>query len=374
MEDNVVEFLRKRDYILEKELGQGACGKTVLLYDDILNEYFVCKKYSPYSEGLRQELFARFLGEIRLLYRVNHQHIVRVYTHYLYPEQLTGYILMEHVDGVDIEEYLGEAPEHTNEVFLQAVEGFCHLEASNILHRDIRVKNILVRDDGMVKIIDLGFGKPIQQPEDFDKSISLNWWCDLPLEFDSSVYDFRTEVYFVGKLFEKLIQDLGIDCFKYTETLRRMCHRSPESRTSSFFDVQKEIQSDRFEEIEYSEEELCHYREFSGCMARHLSKIDNGTKYADDVDRIRGDLERVYRRIQLEETAPDAALVLNCFLNGTYYYRRTGFPVNAVRGFLKLLGSSSHEKQRIVMANLHTRLDSISRYSAAMDVGDEIPF
>ena len=48
MKDGIVEFLRKRDYVLVKELGEGACGKTVLLHDDVLDEDFVCKKYSPY--------------------------------------------------------------------------------------------------------------------------------------------------------------------------------------------------------------------------------------------------------------------------------------------------------------------------------------
>ena len=47
MEEKIVEFLRKRDYRLIKELGQGASGKTVLLHDDVINEFFVCKKYLP---------------------------------------------------------------------------------------------------------------------------------------------------------------------------------------------------------------------------------------------------------------------------------------------------------------------------------------
>jgi len=40
----------------------------------------------------------------------------------------------------------------------------------------------MVRDDGVLKIIDLGFGKKIEQTADFDRSISLNWWCERPLE------------------------------------------------------------------------------------------------------------------------------------------------------------------------------------------------
>lgn len=287
-----------------RELGQGACGKTLLLRDDVLNEEFVCKKYSPFSESHRQELFANFLREIKLLHAIYHTNVVRVFNYYLYPDQLTGYILMEYVNGVDIDEYLGTSPEQTNEVFLQTIEGFCYLERNNILHRDIRPQNLLVRDDGTVKIIDLGFGKRVQQPIDFDKSISLNWWCDPPAEFANSVYDFRTEVYFVGKLFEKLIQEHGIDHFKYKNVLGRMCHWNPESRVQSFFDVQKEIKSDLFFEIAFTDDELACYREFAACIARHITKIESGAKYINDLDRITAQLDAVYRSCMLEELAP----------------------------------------------------------------------
>jgi len=372
MEEKLIEFLRKRDYKLVKELGQGACGKTVLLHDDMINEHFVCKKYCPFSEDNRQGLFTNFIREIKLLHQVYHHNVVRVFNYYLYPDQFTGYILMEFIDGSDIDEYLEEAPEKTNEIFLQSINGFRYLEAHNILHRDIRPQNLMVREDGTVKIIDLGFGKRIQYPEDFDKSISLNWWCDPPEEFGEAVYDFRSEIYFVGKLFEKIIQEKGIDHFKYTGVLNRMCHRNPDSRVQSFSDIEKEIQSNRFFEIDFSKEELENYRVFADCMQHHINKIENGTKYIADFERIQMQLEDTYRSVMLEETAPDSSSIIRCFLSGSYYYRKVGFPVNAVKEFLRLLKSVTQEKRRIIMANLHTRLDSISRYAESET--DDIPF
>src|SRR5437773_5451144 len=64
-ENEIVHFLRKRDYRLIRELGQGACGKTVLLHDDLIDEAFVCKKYVPYAESERQKLFESFVREIK---------------------------------------------------------------------------------------------------------------------------------------------------------------------------------------------------------------------------------------------------------------------------------------------------------------------
>ena len=106
---SVVRFLRRRDYSMVKELGRGACGKTVLLYDQQIDEHFVCKKYVPSSEDHRQDLFAGFVREIKLLHKVLHPNVVRIFNYYLYPEQFSGYILMEHVDGPDVDDYLAES-------------------------------------------------------------------------------------------------------------------------------------------------------------------------------------------------------------------------------------------------------------------------
>ncbi|MBZ5499958.1 MAG: hypothetical protein LAP85_26470 [Acidobacteriia bacterium] len=75
--DTIIEFLRKRDYRLVRELGRGACGKTVLLHDDQIDENFVCKKYLPFSESNRQQLFSNFVREIKLLHQIQHPNVVR---------------------------------------------------------------------------------------------------------------------------------------------------------------------------------------------------------------------------------------------------------------------------------------------------------
>jgi len=144
IQKEIIQFLRKRDYRLVRELGQGASGKTVLLYDEQIEEHFVCKKYVPYSEAHRQQLFANFVREIKLLHQIHNGNVVRVFNYYLYPDNYTGYILMEFVDGSDIDEYIARFPEKTNELFLQAISGFAYLERAGILHRDIRPGNVMV--------------------------------------------------------------------------------------------------------------------------------------------------------------------------------------------------------------------------------------
>ena len=161
MKDNIVRFVKSKDYELVEELDRGACGITVKLYDEVIDEIFVCKKYEPYFDEHKETLFKKFIEEIKLLYLINHKNVVRVFNYYIYPDHFTGYILMEYISGEDIENFLIHNPQNINDIFIQCIDGFDHLEKNNILHRDIRPMNIMVSKDGSLKIIDFGFGKRV---------------------------------------------------------------------------------------------------------------------------------------------------------------------------------------------------------------------
>lgn len=375
MKSEIVEFLRKRDYLFIEQIGQGGCGKTYLLYDDIIEERFVCKKYQPHYTNDKDTLFENFIREIKLLHLVYHANIVRVFNYYLYPEQKTGYILMEYINGLDIEQYLTKNPEEINKIFIQTIEGFRYLEMNNILHRDIRTKNILVDKDGVVKIIDFGFGKRVVK-EAFDKSISLNWWCAPPQEFNKQIYDFRTEIYFVGKLFEKIIIEGGIQEFKYNYILQNMCQTSHVERISKFSEIIKSIQTEMFGEIEFEYEELQRYREFSNCLFSSVKKIDNDTKYFDSVDLVKNKLEELYKQCNLEEYIPTTSKLVDCFLNGEYYFNsKYKFPVYVLKEFLYLLRTCTKEKRNIILSNLQSKMDSIIHYKKTIyDSNEDLPF
>lgn len=375
MKDKIVEFLRKKDFVFVRELGQGACGRTVLLHDQVIDEQFVCKKFSPIQEPLKQDLFKNFVREIKLLHILNHPNIVRVFNYYLYPDRTTGYILMELVKGLDIEEYLTSHPEEINQIFLQTVDGFTHLEKHEILHRDIRPQNILISHEGSVKIIDFGFGKQIEAEEDFDKSISLNWWCELPLEFATRTYDYTTEVYFIGKLFERIIHEAGIEEFSYHALLGRMCQKNPVNRVSSFSAIRQDILAGQIDEIPFSYSEREAYRKFAENLSAAISKIEQNTKYFSDPLDIERKLDAAHRTVMLEKYVPSNAPVLACFLNGAYYYSNKQFiEVQNLKNFLQLLKSCSREKKDIVVNNIFTRLNTTTRYQPSTPFDDDIPF
>src|SRR5690242_12552689 len=106
MKDNIIQFVRTKNYVFIEEVGQGGTGRTVLIKDELIDEFFVCKKYSPFYSENRDQYFKYFIDEIRLLHKMYHKNIVRVFNYYLYPEQTTGYILMEFIKGQKVTEFL----------------------------------------------------------------------------------------------------------------------------------------------------------------------------------------------------------------------------------------------------------------------------
>jgi serine/threonine-protein kinase len=284
---------------------------------------------------------------------------------------------MEYVSGFDMEDYLSRRPEDVNEVFVQVIEGFAHLEKNQILHRDIRPQNVMVADDGVVKIIDFGFGKQTFDLGDFGKSITLNWWCEPPPEFKESIYDYTTEVYFVGKLFEKIIADRSIEHFKHMSLLGRMCTQNPNIRIPFFSEVRKELLAEKFLDIGFKEAELEAYRDFANSIYSAVSKIESSTKYYDDIGEIQAKLEECYKKVMLEEYAPNSSLVINCFINGQYHYDTNNWiRVEVLRAFLDLFRTASREKKNIIISNIQTKLDAVRKYSkpAPFNFDDDIPF
>ena len=147
---DIIPFIKQKDYIMvNNNLGGGSFGQTVLLKDPFINELFVAKKYEPEYKEIKEQFYKNFLDEIKILYKLNHKNIVRVYNYYAYEGIHTGYILMEYVEGTNIADYINEyigvwEAASLDEVFTQLIDAFCYIELNGIIHRDIREGNILI--------------------------------------------------------------------------------------------------------------------------------------------------------------------------------------------------------------------------------------
>jgi serine/threonine protein kinase len=380
---NTIEFNRPKKYAVIGRLGHGACGETVHVRDGDMGIDLVIKKYAPIEEirNNKEEYMInlqRFREEAKLLFSLNHSNVVRVYSYFNYEANLTSFILMEHVNGEDILKYIGRNPIEAEYIFERLIEAFSHLEAIGVLHRDIRPQNILVSHNGEPKIIDFGFGKRVNSDLVQTKSISLNWWCEIPPEFSDGTYDFQTEVYFVGKLFEAAITNGGLTDFKYLSNVKTMCYKDRSARYKSFQKIQANIVSEKFDEIEFSEKEIEIYRDFSGGLYNIFATIEGSAKFNTDIASIMESLSELHKSTMLEDCLPNNSKLASVFVLGGYSYR-TGqiFYVYHLREFLRMLTGFPGEKRGIVIANLVARLDGIERSAkpnVATDFDDEIPF
>ena len=369
-ENKIIEFLRKKDFKFIEELGYGSFGKTILIEDEDIKHKFVCKKYKP-SEGIKKEdYYSNFVNEIKLLHLLYHKNIVRVFNYYLYQEIYTGYIMMEYIDGLDIYSYIEKFPENINMIFEQTIKGFTYLEEENILHRDIREANILVTNDGTVKIIDFGFGKQILFEKDNKKDISINWLGDeKPNEFKDKIYDNKTEIFFIGKLFQTILTNIETS-FKYKSLLKMMLEVNYKDRISSFEEIDKNINNNTTILNNFNSDEKIIYKDFRQTFFNALENIKLETTLVMDSAKIIKELEILQKRIMLEDYV-SAKHILRIFLQGSFVFNRNyQYDVDNISDFLIFFKKISQEKQNIVLYNIETLLDDVE-----IDIDDdEIPF
>ncbi|MEY8001440.1 protein kinase family protein [Clostridium sp. Mt-5] len=370
-----VKFNKEKEFIYIKPLGSGGTGDTHLFKDETTDMLFAFKKYSPKDLKYKEEYYKRFVDEIKILFKLSHKNIVRVYNYYLYPNLNLGYLQMEYIEGQSIDKFNpNNSTKNWNSIFIETISAFKYLEANNVLHRDIRPTNILIDKDENIKIIDFGFGKKLENFQENAKSVFLNWpVSELPNEVKfNKEYNHQTEVYFLGKLFQKLIRNYK-DSFKFNHIIEKMINVDPNERYKSFNEVTKAISDGVLSEIDFTENEKQVYINFANGLIGHINNYIDNYNPINDLNYTLNELAQVIHDSALEEFIQNNTRLIRCFINGTYRYIPTNdIKVETIVGFYKLLNNLSLRKQKIVLDNIYTRLSKI-KVEISYDDGD-IPF
>src|SRR5512138_3444231 len=153
------QFLKK--FELERELGVGGAGVVVCARHRELDERVAIKFLLSGSES--PEAVARFRREARAAHRVKSEHVVGIVD---VSTTVTGvpYVVMEYLEGTDLERLLLESPDaqlpvrDAIEFVLQACEALAECHAIGIVHRDLKPSNLFCTDgpDGfpVIKVLD----------------------------------------------------------------------------------------------------------------------------------------------------------------------------------------------------------------------------
>lgn len=366
-----IEFDRKKVFKYIKQLGQGGTGDTRLFEDETTNIQFAFKKYVSQDKDNVDENYKRFVDEIKILFNLSHLNIVRVYNYYLYPQAKTGYLQMEYIQGESIDDFIPFNDKYWDEIFTQAIAAFEYLESNNILHRDIRPANILIDKNSKVKIIDFGFGKKLEKDNPKKNSILLNWpVTELPNEvINDNDYDHQTEVFFVGKLFQRVFKENDYNS-KYLYIIERMTKVDKSERYKSFGAISESISKGNFGEINFSEADKEIYLNFADSLSRSLICYTSKYSPRSDVLNIIALIEKLIVDSSLEKYIQDNLRLARCFVtNGIRYSNYIDIEVKAVVDFYGLLKSLSNIKQKIVLDNIFTRLSKVQEEDS-----EEIPF
>lgn len=158
MNDNVMIGRHLNDrYKLLEMIGGGGMANVYLAHDDILDRD-VAVKVLRLDYANNEEFIKRFHREAQSVTTLSHPNIVNIYD--VGEEDGIYYLVMEYVPGQTLKQYIqqcGMLPvKEALDIMEQLTAAMAHAHHFEIVHRDIKPHNILVRDDGVVKVTDFG--------------------------------------------------------------------------------------------------------------------------------------------------------------------------------------------------------------------------
>ena len=379
MDSKIIEFIKKKDYVMVNDnLGNGAFGRTVLLKDSSIDELFVCKKYEPIAGADKSKFYDMFKKEIKIMYKLNHPNIVRIYNYYLYDEMNTGYILMEYIDGTTIDKFLSDPlfflEDDINDLFLQLIKAFASLEQNNIVHRDIRSSNIMVDKNGIVKLIDFGLGKDFSikgfSKDSLNDVINRLGMEKIPNEMKEGKYDTKTDMFCIAELFDRLLRQNKIEGFKYQSVLNKMLNLDSSKRFKSFDEILLQLNNKQFAMLEVSDEDKKTYQNFTNALISSVSCYTEDPKIEEKVENILNGLREALNENIFEDYIINNTKVIRAFVKCGYkFYSNITIPTDLVKEFFKWLELKEESYQNIIISNLRAKLLSIKTEKA-----DDLPF
>lgn len=169
----------KEQYLVGRVLGQGGFGITYMGWDQYLEMPVAIKEYYPTGAVSRNNKNStdvisgggevgsrfrnnkeRFMREVKMLARLSGiPEIVQVKTFFL--ANNTAYIVMEYIEGITLKEYVREhggklGVEETLDILGPIIKALQTVHRTGVVHRDISPDNIMIQNDGDVRLVDFG--------------------------------------------------------------------------------------------------------------------------------------------------------------------------------------------------------------------------
>ncbi|MCZ6704370.1 MAG: serine/threonine-protein kinase, partial [Bacteroidetes bacterium] len=194
-------------YEILEEIGRGGMGVVYKARDTKLDRFVALKFLPPY---LTQDTTARerFIGEAKAAAAIEHNHICTIHD-IAESEDGRTYIVMSYYSGVALNERIGDGPVPSEEAIRigqQTASALAAAHSAGITHRDIKPGNLILTDDGDVKMVDFGLAKLAGQV-DLTKSRSTVGTAAYmsPEQVRGQSVDYRTDLWSLGVVIYEMV-------------------------------------------------------------------------------------------------------------------------------------------------------------------------
>ena len=146
-------------YRIVRKIGAGGMGEVYLAEDTKLDRR-VALKILPSKFAEDKDRMSRFVREAKSASALNHPNIITIYE--INEVKDTHFIATEFVDGKTLNEYAGGDSlklDSALDVVTQIASALDAAHTAGIIHRDIKPDNVMIRPDGLVKLLDFGIAK-----------------------------------------------------------------------------------------------------------------------------------------------------------------------------------------------------------------------
>jgi tRNA A-37 threonylcarbamoyl transferase component Bud32 len=157
-------------YTIEADLGEGGMGRVYVARDPVLERRVALKVVRPDErddEAARTEANARLFREARAAAKLDHPNVVAVFD--MGEIEGTPYLAMELVKGRTLREAAADpsVPVERKLGWLTDVaRALAAAHRAGIVHRDVKPENVMVRDDGVIKVLDFGIARRVRAAVD----------------------------------------------------------------------------------------------------------------------------------------------------------------------------------------------------------------
>ncbi|HWB79130.1 MAG TPA: serine/threonine-protein kinase [Nannocystaceae bacterium] len=158
--DETVPETRIDRYVVIERLGTGGMGVVYEAHDSQLDRKVAIKLVRNWALGEHSNDQQRLIREARALAQLSHPNVVAIYDVGLHHGRV--FIAMELVQGITLRRFVADGTRTWPDVLaclVQAGEGLLAAHTAGLVHRDFKPDNVLVGDDGRVRVLDFGLAQ-----------------------------------------------------------------------------------------------------------------------------------------------------------------------------------------------------------------------